>query len=111
MIVQTVRFRSGLSDAQVLAMYEARAPRYRALRGLVQKFYLRFVETGEHGAVYLWESEATLQAFRESDLGRTIGSAYRVEGTPDVRTADLVMTLHASRMDPAGSAKPPDADT
>jgi heme-degrading monooxygenase HmoA len=84
MVVQIVRFKSGLSDAQVLTMYEARAPRYRALKGLKQKYYLRFADTGEHGAVYVWESETALKEFRESDLGRTIASTYQVQGTPDV---------------------------
>jgi heme-degrading monooxygenase HmoA len=93
MIVQIVRFKSGLSDEQVLAMYESRAPRYRALKGLAQKYYLRFPETGEHGAVYLWESEAALQEFRESELGRTISTAYQVQGASDVRMAEVVMTL------------------
>ena len=51
MIAQSVRFKSGLSDEQVLTMYEAPAPRYRTLRGLIQKYYLRFPTTGEHGAV------------------------------------------------------------
>lgn len=93
MLVQIVRFKSRLSDAQVLKMYEARAPRYRALQGLTQKFYLRFTETGEYGAVYLWESEAALKAFRESELGRTISTAYQIQGASEVQMAEVVMTL------------------
>lgn len=93
MIVQIVRFRSGLSEDEVLRTYEGRAPRYRALEGLGQKLYLRFPETGEHGAIYLWESEEALARFHESELYRTIPSAYDVRGEPDVRTAEVVMTL------------------
>lgn len=93
MIAQIVRFKSGLSDEQVLTMYEARAPPYRALKGLTQKYYLRSPETGEHGAVYLWESEAALKEFRESELGRTISTAYQIQGASDVQVAEIVMTL------------------
>lgn len=93
MIVQIVRFKSRLTDAAVVDMYEARAPRYRALDGLVQKYYLRFPETGEHGAVYLWESEEALNRFRESDLAQTIPTAYQVQGKADVQVAELVMAL------------------
>ena len=93
MIVQIVRFRSGLSDEEVRKTYESRAPRYRALKGLQQKYYLRFPETEEHGAVYLWDSEESLRRFRESELARTIPEAYRVRGTPDIRLAEVVMTL------------------
>jgi heme-degrading monooxygenase HmoA len=92
-VVQIVRFKSGLPDEQVLTMYEARAPRYRALTGLKQKYYLRFPDTGEHGAVYVWESEAALKEFRESDLGRTISTTYQVQGTPEARTGEVVLTL------------------
>jgi heme-degrading monooxygenase HmoA len=93
MIVQVVRFKSRLSDEQVLALSEARAPRYRALKGLIQKYYLKFPDTGEHGAVYLWESEAALKEFRESELGRTISTAYQIQGALDVQVAELLMTL------------------
>jgi heme-degrading monooxygenase HmoA len=93
MIAYIVRFKSGLSDEDVLKMYNARAPQYRALKGLIQKYYLRFPETGEHGAVYIWESEAALKEFRESELGRTISTAYQIKDASDVRTAEVVMTL------------------
>jgi heme-degrading monooxygenase HmoA len=92
-IVQIVRFKSGLSDEQVLEMYQARAPQYRALKGLIQKYYLRFRTTGEHGAVYLWESEEALKEFRESELARTIPNAYQIQGASDVATAEVVMAL------------------
>lgn len=93
MVVQIVRFKSGLRDVEVVKTYEARAPQYRALEGLLQKYYLKFAGTGEHGAVYLWESEVALKEFQESELCRTIPSAYQIQGTPDVQTAQLVMTL------------------
>jgi hypothetical protein len=97
MIIQIVRFKSGLSEEQVHKMYETRAPRYRALKDLKQKYYLRFPETGEFGAVYLWNSEAALKNFRESELGRTIASAYQVQGEPNIVIAELDMMLHSDK--------------
>lgn len=93
MIAQIVRFKSSLPEEQVQKIYEERAPQYRALKGLVQKYYLKYADSGEYGAVYIWESEAALKEFQESELRRTIPSAYQVQGTPDIRTAELVMTL------------------
>ena len=93
MIVQIVRFRSGLPDADVRRVYESRAPRYREVPGLIQRYYLTFHETHEHGAVYVWDSEEALRRFRESDLARTIAGAYRVQGEPAVQGADVVMEL------------------
>ena len=93
MIVEAVRFKSGLTDNEVLETYQARAPRYRSLPNLRQKYYLRYSRPGEHGAVYLWESEAAMRQFHESELGKTISKAYQVQGSPDIQTADLVMML------------------
>jgi hypothetical protein len=92
MIAQIVRFRSGLSEPDVLRTYRARAPRYRAIAGLVEKYYLRF-PGGEHGAVYLWNSSEAMQAFRESDLARSIPEAYDVQGAPQVEFAEVVFAL------------------
>lgn len=95
MIVQIVRFRSELSDAEVVETYEERAPSYQALGGLVQKYYLRFPDTGEHGAVYVWDSEASLASFARSELRATIPDAYRVVGEPDISTAEVVSLLRS----------------
>jgi heme-degrading monooxygenase HmoA len=67
-IVSIVRFRSPLRDEEVRALFERRAPDYEQVPGLVEKIYLRFAETGEWGAVYLWDSEEALAGFRESQL-------------------------------------------
>jgi len=95
MTVQIVRFRSEMPAEEVMEIYEQRAPRYRAQDGLRQKYYLRYSGTEEHGAVYVWDSEEALEAFRSSELYRTIPEAYRVQGTPEITTAEVVMTLRA----------------
>jgi len=91
-LVQIVRYRSGLSDDDVQTTIESRAADYMSVTGLVQKYYLRFTESGEHGGVYLWASRASFQAFRESE--RTIPDAYRVEGPPHVEVADVAKVLY-----------------
>jgi heme-degrading monooxygenase HmoA len=93
-LVQIVRYRSRLTDEDVLATVESRATEYLAVPGLLQKYYLRFPETGEHGGVYLWASRESFQGFRESELARTIPDAYRVEGPPHVELADVSKVLH-----------------
>ena len=88
-----VRFKSGLSDERVLEQYQARSSQNRAVKGLIQKYYLRFPTTGEHGVIYLWESEEAMQAFRESELARSVPSVLQIQGAPDVETAEVVMVL------------------
>lgn len=94
MLAQIVRFKSALSDEEVLKTYASRAPRYREVKGLAQKYYMRFPATEEHGAIYLWDSEEDLKRFRDSELARTIPDTYRVLGTPDIQVAEIVMALH-----------------
>jgi hypothetical protein len=47
MIVQFVKFPSGLSEEGVRRTMEERAPQFRALPGLLQKYYGRERESGE----------------------------------------------------------------
>ncbi len=97
MIVSIVRFTSALSAADVQALYEHRAERYRQVPGLVEKIYLQFRETGESGAIYVWESEEALLRFRESELAGSISDAYQVEGSPSVELADVCLVVHQDR--------------
>lgn len=94
MLVQIVRYRSGLDDDEVRATVESRAPAYMAVAGLVQKYYLRFPDSDEYGGVYLWASRESFQDFRQSELARTIPDAYRVTGTPHVEIADVSKVLY-----------------
>jgi heme-degrading monooxygenase HmoA len=95
MIVQLVKYKSGLSDEEVRRVIAERAPQYEALPRLRQKLYIREPETGEYGGIYVWEDEESMRAFRESDLAATIAEVYRVEGEPRVEIFELVSVLHA----------------
>ena len=95
MIVQIVKVTSGLPDAEVRATIAERAPQFRALSGLLQKYYTRERETGEYVGIYVWDGEESLHEFRESDLARTIPAAYRVEGAPQIAILDVISLLRA----------------
>jgi hypothetical protein len=85
MIIRLVKFKSALSDAEVLKLYDERAPQYRKLSGLLQKYYIRDRETGEHGAVYLWQSVDSMKEFESSELSRSIPQTYKIIGKPKSR--------------------------
>lgn len=95
MIVQFVKFPSGLSEEEVRRIMEARAPQFRALPGLLQKYYGRERETGEFCGIYVWDSEESLAAFRASDLARTIPNAYQVIRQPRIEIFDVLFPLRA----------------
>ena len=63
-IVALVRFPldPSLSAEDVRAMFEASAPSYQTMPGLLRKHYLRAEDGGTAGGVYLWESRAAAEA-------------------------------------------------
>lgn len=95
MIVQLVRFRSGLPNEEVQRTIEERVPEYRDLPGLLEKYYIKDRETGEYGGVYIWDDDQSLRDFRPSKLARTIGDAYRAEGESKVKTFEVIHVLRA----------------
>lgn len=103
MFVSLVRFRSRLGDDEVQELFEERSDRYRSVPGLVEKLYLRFRDTGEVGAVYVWETEEDLERFRESELARTIAIAYQVEGVPSSEVAEVCLVVRPPRLFPGAA--------
>lgn len=97
MIIQTVKFKSELSEAEIQQVMEERAPQFRTLPGLLQKYYLRDIQTGEVGAVYIWDSEESLRTYRQSDLARTIASAYKAMEQPRVEIFETILTLRPEK--------------
>ncbi len=95
MVILQVRFQSGLDFDEVRRVVKQRAPEFRALPGLVQKYYARNPETGEVWGVYFWDSRESLDAFRASDLAKSIPAAYHVAGEPDRQVAEVFEVLRA----------------
>ena len=88
-----VRFKSALSLEEVMRVMEKRAPEFRALKGLQQKYYLQDGASGEYAGLYLWESQDTFNAYRDSELRATIAEAYQAEGQPRVEVYRVIMPL------------------
>jgi heme-degrading monooxygenase HmoA len=93
MIVQFVKFETTLTEAEVTAVAEARLPQFKAIPGLVQKYYLKLEKPNHYGGFYIWRSREDVMAFRASELAKSIPSAYRVVGSPDVEVHDLLFPL------------------
>ena len=91
-VIQFVKFSSPLTDEEARSVMERRAPEFRQLPGLLQKYYGREVGTGDVCGIYIFDSEDSLGAFRESELARTIPSAYQVE-SPRVEVFELLFPL------------------
>jgi len=88
-----VRFKSRLTFEEVMNVMEERAPEFRALTGLHQKYYLQDADSGEFAGLYLWESQEALASYRESELRASIAEAYQADGEPRVEVCRVIKTL------------------
>ena len=71
-----VRVKSNLEPAEFDRRLLERRPRFQAVPGLTQKVYGRDPATGAVCGIYFFESAEALATFRNSELARTIPSAY-----------------------------------
>lgn len=93
MVIQVVKFGTTLSEDEVLAIANERVDQFRAIPGLLQKYYYRVGQSNQYGGVYVWDSMESLNAFRESDLAASIPSAYKVVGPPTVEVLNGLFQL------------------
>lgn len=93
MLIQITKYKSGLTDEEVARTMTERAPQFREVAGLIQKYYFKDEKTGEYGAVYVWESQAAMTAFRETLLAQSMNEAYRIDGDKQVEVFDLKLVL------------------
>lgn len=71
-----VRIKSGLDAEEFERRLLERRPRFLEVPGLIQKIYGRDDATGDVCGIYFFESKEALAAFRDTELARTIPSAY-----------------------------------
>ena len=93
MIIQTIKFESALSEDEVLLTAKERADQFRAIPGLLQKYYVKLSQPNQYGGVYLLDSMDSLSSYRESDLAASIPAAYKVMGPPTIDILDTLFQL------------------
>lgn len=92
-IMLIVRIKTNLSEEELIRRAKAREPQFEAIPGLIQKYYIRTGSEGEFGGVYIWDSEESLQAYRESELASSIPEAYEAIEAPTIEKLDILFTL------------------
>lgn len=93
MEILLVLFKSGLPKEEVLKKVEERADKYRGVKGLLQKLYVQYESTNEFGGVYIFDSKESLEAFRNSDLAKSVGDAYKFIEPPTRRVFEVISIL------------------
>lgn len=91
-----VRVKSQLDQQELDRRILERRPRFKEVPGLVQKVYGRDSATGDTCGIYFFESQEALVKYRETELAKTIPSAYEAtEIRPEVY--EVLFSLHPER--------------
>ena len=91
-----VRVKSQLDEKELERRLIERRPRFLKVPGLVQKIYGRDDATGDVCGIYFFENEAALAAFRQTELAKTIATAYEaLDVRPEVY--DVLYPLRPER--------------
>src|SRR5215216_6607195 len=93
MVVHFVRITTRLAHEEVRQIVEKRAPRFRQVPGLLQKYYGYEPSSAAFCGCYIFDSEESRQAFRQSELARSIPAAYQAEEVR-VETYEVLFPLH-----------------
>ena len=75
-VVLFVRIRSDVAFDELEPRMLERRPSFLDVPGLVQKIYGRDPASGDMCGIYFFESRAALEAYRDSELAKTIPQAY-----------------------------------
>ncbi len=80
--IVTFKLPEGTTAEEARKMFEASAPRYREVPGLVRKYHV-FAEDGTGGGVYLWQSREAADALYDRAWRAMIEERYGA--VPSVR--------------------------
>jgi hypothetical protein len=75
-VILYVRVKSDLDPEELERRVNERKPRFLEVPGLIQKIYGRDESTGDVCGIYFFENKEALVAFRDSELAKTIPTAY-----------------------------------
>jgi hypothetical protein len=95
MIVQFIHFETSLSEKELLVVAEERLPQFRAIPSLVQRYYLKLDKPNHYGGLYIWDSPEATAKYRDGDLAKSIPSAYKIVGAPNIRVYEVVFSLRS----------------
>ena len=92
-IIQIIKLKTSLTEEEALKIAEERAPQFKAIPGLIQKYYVRASPPHHFAGIYIWDSMESLQSFRTSDLALSIPEAYKLTEAPEIEVLDFLFEL------------------
>ncbi len=93
MVIQIIKLKSNLAEKELMRRAKERIPRFETIPGLIEKYYVRTAEEGQYAGVYIWESRSRIEAFKASNLAKSIPEAYEVIEAPNIEILDVLMHI------------------
>ena len=93
MIIQIIKLKSNLQEEELLKRAKERGPQFKAIPGLLQKYYVKIRQSGQYGGIYVWDSPESLNSYRESNLAASIPEAYEIIESPSIEILDVLFQL------------------
>ena len=93
MIIQIIKLKTNLLEEELLRRAKEREPQFKAIPGLLQKYYVKIGKSGQYGGIYVWDSTESLASYRESDLAASIPEVYEISEVPNIETLDVLFQL------------------
>lgn len=91
-----VKVKSDLALEELKKRMEERRRRFLEVPGLIQKFYGRDDKTGAFCGIYFFEDQASLEAYRASELAKSIPAAYEAVDAR-LEAFDVLFSLRPER--------------
>jgi len=95
MVLQFIKLKSNLPEEELLKRAREREPQFKAIPGLLQKYYVKIDQSGQYGGIYIWDSSESLKSYRVSDLAKSIPEAYEIVEAPTIEIMDILFQLRA----------------
>lgn len=92
-IIQIIKLKTSLKEDEVLKIAREREPQFKAIPGLIQKYYVRASPPYHFAGIYIWDSMESLQAYRVSELAASIPQAYKLLEAPEIEILDVMFKL------------------
>lgn len=86
-------FRSKKSFDEMIKLSETREDLYKKVHGLKQIVYMKDERTNQAGSILFFDDEESLNAYRVSDLVKSISEVYDLIQPPEVQIFDLIKQI------------------
>jgi hypothetical protein len=86
-------FRSKRTFDEMIKLSETREDEYKNVPGLLQIVYMKDERTNQAGSILFFDNEENLNAYRVSDLVKSIPQVYDLIQPPEIQIFDLIKQI------------------